>query len=149
MFCKSLVLMLSVGAGIFLSSCAHSKYAGSKDSPAETSQGGCDLEFKQSKLCATLTWEKKPSEEDPGSFVLEFHGQEEPTQFAEPVNSVAVVLWMPSMGHGGAPVSIERLGMGQYRVSKVLFLMRGDWEIQVQLKKGSQILDQAVKPIRF
>lgn len=146
MFGKYLILGLVTG----LMACAHLKYG--EDAPADPvteDMASCDLNFKQSKLCASFSWEKKPTETENGSFVLEFHGDQDPSQFVDLITPLAVVLWMPSMGHGSSPVAIEHLGMGQYRVSKVLFPMRGEWDIRIQLKNGTDILDQVVYPVRF
>jgi hypothetical protein len=55
-------------------------------------------------------------------------------------DSVEVVLWMPSMGHGSAPTQIQRvldsngdLMTGVYQVRNVYFTMGGDWEVRVVL----------------
>lgn len=52
---------------------------------------------------------------------------------------------MPSMGHGSRPVKVEEVSgaIGVYDATNVIFIMGGPWEIWVQLKNGSEILDQA------
>lgn len=65
----------------------------------------------------------------------------------DPYLELAVVLWMPSMGHGSSPVTIERLDRGTYRVSEVFFTMAGDWEIRVQLKAGNDVKSEAILPL--
>lgn len=147
MFGKLFVLIFLLG----VIGCAHPKYVDDAPAvdPVTEDMASCDLNFQKSKLCASFNWEKKPSETEAASFVLEFHGDLDPSQFVDLITPLAVRLWMPSMGHGSRPVNIEHLGMGQYRVSNVFFIMRGEWEIQVQLKSGENILEQVVKTVRF
>ena len=143
-FLKTAMVCLVLGA------CAHPKFVESQEDKIREQLGTCEIELKESKLCASFTWDTRPTFEKPeGVFVLEFHGDDDSSQFVDLIHPLEVVLWMPSMGHGSSPVTIEHLGMGQYRVSKVNFIMRGDWDIQIRLKNGEQILDQAVYPVRF
>lgn len=145
--------LMGVLLGLSLWGCAHPRYEetapASPQESAEDPLASCDLEFTKSHFCASLNWEKKPTEEEAGSFVLEFHGDRDPSQFVELIYPLVVVLWMPSMGHGSAPVTVESLGMGQYRISKVFFIMHGDWEIKIQIKSGQDVLDEVVLPYRF
>lgn len=55
-----------------------------------------------------------------------------------------VFLWMPSMGHGSAPVKLKKIADGEYEVSDVYFIMGGKWEIKFQLKDGNQVFDETV-----
>jgi hypothetical protein len=54
----------------------------------------------------------------------------------------SVILWMPSMGHGSSPVTISRLGAGIYDISRVYFIMDGEWQVRVQLKDGASLLEE-------
>jgi hypothetical protein len=58
-----------------------------------------------------------------------------------------VFLWMPTMGHGSAPVKIRKLTNGEYEVSDVQFIMAGKWEIKFQLKDGLQVVDEVIIPV--
>lgn len=58
-----------------------------------------------------------------------------------------VFLWMPSMGHGSAPVKLTKINDGEYDISEVQFIMGGKWEIKFQLKDGNQVFDETVVPI--
>lgn len=65
-------------------------------------------------------------------------------------DSVEVVLWMPSMGHGSAPTQIQRvldsngeIMAGIFHVRNIYFTMGGEWEVRVvltdsNLKKETQ-----------
>ena len=107
----------------------------------------CDLSFSRAQLCASLTWDAQPDSENEGSFVMQFRSLRGDSVNSPQVPSVQ--LWMPSMGHGSSPVTVVALGGGAYRVSRVFFIMPGDWEIRVQLKDGAQIADQAVQSIHI
>lgn len=99
-----------------------------------------------------LSWESFPTEEEFGSFILKFGRANRADGSAIPSDidgQIEVVLWMPSMGHGSSPVTVEKVDVGTYRASEVFFTMPGDWEIRVQRKSGGNILEQAVFQIRL
>lgn len=60
-----------------------------------------------------------------------------------------IFLWMPTMGHGSAPVKITKLSDGEYEVSNVQFIMGGKWEIKFQLKEGAVVSDEAVVTLKI
>lgn len=64
--------------------------------------------------------------------------------YSNPPKKLHVFLWMPSMGHGSAPVKLKELGDGEFEVSEVQFIMGGKWEIKFQLKEGNQVTDETV-----
>jgi hypothetical protein len=112
----------------------------------------CVAKFKKSKICLALRWTKiqkefeLPVESDQGEFTLKLSPAPPST------NEVAVRLWMPDMGHGSLPVRVAPLldekGQvlpGEYRVSEVLFSMKGPWEIQVELRPSRE---RAILPVR-
>lgn len=47
------------------------------------------------------------------------------------VSNMKVVLWMPSMGHGSRPVTLAKVGVNKYQVTKAYFMMRGDWDVRL------------------
>lgn len=59
---------------------------------------------------------------------------------ASPTEEISVELWMPSMGHGSRPTVVKPVldaagaaVPGAFEVSKVYFVMGGDWEVRVHL----------------
>jgi hypothetical protein len=134
-----------------LTACADPKYV-SRDAGRGPSQKAVSerAEFAQSSLW--LDWEKIPTTEDFGSFLLKF-GRENAADKSPVVRDVegqiAVVIWMPSMGHGSSPVTVEKLDTGTYRASKVFFTMPGEWEIRIQRVVNGNVIEQAVIPYRF
>jgi hypothetical protein len=110
----------------------------------------CPLHFARTGYCASLTWETMPTDDVEGEFTLRFWKPDRATAsgpYADPAPTVAVKLWMPAMGHGSAPVTVTRETEGVYRATGASFVMPGEWEIQVQLKNGVQMLEQVVQGI--
>jgi len=99
-----------------------------------------ELFFKKGEVQAIATFAEAPTSSANATMVLEFRdaATQAPYDLTE---QLAVVLWMPDMGHGSRPVKIERaLGAsgnvlpGIYQISKMSFMMNGPWEVKVTLK---------------
>ena len=138
---------------LLLVSCADKNYvsvpasgAGGENKPGSC-QMTCTARFQTSRFCFSHAWEKMPTEKDFGSFTFKISRDNAFDQtmvmhdFSDPVT---VILWMPSMGHGSSPVTLERIDTGTYRASRVFFSMPGEWELRVQVKNGTDVKDQAV-----
>ncbi|MBU6154334.1 MAG: hypothetical protein KGP28_08545 [Bdellovibrionales bacterium] len=109
----------------------------------------CDFWFLSQNLCASLTWVRKPTSEEPGEFSLSFwnknqNSDQTVTHSAPLADKVFVKLWMPDMGHGSSPVTTNQAfdsngtpRIGVFRSTGVFFIMGGKWEIIVQLKDAS------------
>lgn len=145
--------LLALGVSAVSMSCAEPKYAMASDASTKNSgehEFGCDAKFRNGD-CAALSWEKFPTEENFGSFVFKVYrvnpGDGSPK--FEDLPGAFVVLWMPAMGHGSSPVSVEKIDTGTYRASNVFFSMHGEWEIRLQAKEGNSVLDQAVLRATF
>lgn len=132
------------GLALLLSACASPKAA-----PATDASSVAATASFASRAMVDLTWEKVPTETEMGAFVFRTYrtnpldGTKVPQDLA---SSMAVLLWMPSMGHGSSPVTVDRLDVGVYRASSVFFIMKGDWEIHIQAKSPEGAADEAVLP---
>lgn len=88
---------------------------------------------------ARLFWEVGPREGDPSQLRIEFMNAA--THSPTDIQAVPEVeLWMSSMGHGSAPTRIQKVEQGQagvYRVTEVYFIMGGEWELRLKLKKAN------------
>lgn len=107
------------------------------------------LVFAASGYHAHLFWEQGPQEGAESILRIEFMNPNTHLPTAIPFD-VAVKLFMPSMGHGSSPTKTEKVVdengqelAGVYRVSKVHFLMAGDWELRVTIKNETQSETQA------
>jgi hypothetical protein len=119
----------------------------------------CDFAFPSQNLCASLTWVKKATAEEPGEFLLSFwnrsQNQGQAVTLSNPdADKVFVKLWMPDMGHGSSPVVTNRdvdsngaPKTGVFRSTGVFFVMGGKWEIMVQLKDSSGAVKESSKMI--
>ena len=48
------------------------------------------------------------------------------------------------MGHGSSPISVKKIGTGLYEFSQIYFIMDGFWQLKIQLKNGSTLLDEQI-----
>lgn len=164
------LLMRSLFLCLFLVSCAKPNYQdltpqaqestpqGEKPTQDEDSQNSnpqdpapekCKLFFGVEHLCMRYEWVTKPTDTVMGVMELKFYVQEKPTEFVDPKNSVFLMLWMPSMGHGSRPVTIEKTKTGVYKASKMSFYMKGEWEIKFQLREGTSVTDEVAEKINI
>ncbi len=144
---KTLYILLTVFSFV---ACARPQYL-SPETSAENanskarSTDGCVARFKISNACVNLKWEVRPTENTFGSFI--FTTAEGASGLLKDLTNdsplpLKIILWMPSMGHGSSPVTIEKIAPGVYRARDVFFNMKADWEIRFQI--GT---DQAVYAI--
>jgi len=134
-----------------IAGCANPLYAPENDPKGNSGQGtelSCLAQFR-SGLCVSWAWEKLPTEEEFGSFTFKLYRDSATGKILEDISGLSVLLWMPGMGHGSSPITLERLATGSYRATRVFFTMRGEWEIRFQSKEGQSLLDQAVQRIDF
>jgi hypothetical protein len=156
-------VLLATGSGLLLmqsfAACARPNYASAvhEATVQKVSSGSQCLQvnstqFLKSLNCVSYEWEKRPTEEETGSFLLRLNPAPGAETGGAPVDFVVppeVVLWMPSMGHGSSPVTVSRVAVGVYRVSQVFFVMPGDWQIKIKLKSGNVILDEATFVVKI
>lgn len=113
--------------------CAKPNYLNQESDPSRFGKPGgsrCSAESSSASLCVKLTWETFPTESQFGSFIFTLSDLATDRLDLTSPNPISVVLWMPSMGHGSSPVSIETIAPGIYRAKKVFFNMKGDWEVR-------------------
>ncbi|MBS1960365.1 MAG: hypothetical protein JST80_12885 [Bdellovibrionales bacterium] len=107
----------------------------------------CSIRFKKSGLCLSWGWESQPTSTAMGSLVFKTYRanllDQSPVQ-VDLESTPQVILWMPEMGHGSRPTTVNPIDVGTYRASDVFFVMPGKWEILFQIKSGESVLDEAV-----
>lgn len=118
---------------------------------AEDSTTGCSLLFPTTNLCVRWKWDVMPGE-DPGQGTLYFWDKQNGTSkgpYTHPSEEVFVKLWMPSMGHGSAPVQISpetdsngNVVPGVFKAKNVYFVMPGMWEVWIQLRRDKNVVNQ-------
>lgn len=116
------------------------------DSPSAPPAPVCELFLNQKRLCVSFNWLTQPDTQNFGSFEFKFFAQETPDTSVSPTGGVvSVLLWMPSMGHGSSPVTLEKIKDGEYKATQVFFIMPGSWEIHIQIKNDKTVVDEVVK----
>jgi hypothetical protein len=144
-------VFLSILTLMTITACADPKYAPQTPSAAPSSVPWttCYGKFSSGE-CVFYEWEKFPTGDDFGTFLFKVGRPNlaDGTPIVTDLDVIpSVLLFMPAMGHGSSPVTVERLDVGTYRASQVFFSMKGLWEIHFQLKDGNKIKDQVVVPI--
>jgi hypothetical protein len=134
---------------LMFAACADRRYV--QENPPQNASGkstyDCELAFAQSGVCVSYKWEKLPSEKDPGQMVFRLFtldGLDGFPQLYGTDQGIVVEIWMPAMGHGSAPVTVERLKDGTYRATNMYFIMPGEWEIRFQISNGDTVIDEAL-----
>lgn len=138
---KLLVLLL------FLAACAKPNYVDQAPDQFRPSTQSCQFNFATEELCLRVVWETIPNESQVGSLRLTFSDPSNGERLLDPRHAPLVFLWMPSMGHGSSPVTMERLGPGVYQARDVFFIMPGIWEIRYQLKEGSTVIEEVIETV--
>lgn len=137
----SLFLFLILG----LLGCARPDYI-SKELLNPSSQGSCPLMFPKSSICFDITWINGPSTSGSSDFIARFWDKNTGSKdgpFIDPPGELKILLWMPSMSHGSAPVTLQKTSLGEFKVTNVYFIMPKDWEVRFTLEDQGQIFDQA------
>ncbi len=139
---------------LLLNGCAEPKYLNEGSlSPISLNEkllANCELQLNLApQYCVNLKWEVPPSESSPGTLLLRLFLLDPSDGFPVLIQDepeVAVVLWMPTMNHGSSPTQVERIGPGTYRISRMYFTMRGEWEIKLQILEDGAKADELVLP---
>lgn len=146
---KSVVVL-----AFLLTACAKPNYVGADPAVIQPKVENCDFRFKQSQQCVSITWEKPPGERKLGSFLAKtyrLNSADRSIVLENAPGTIDIDLRMPDMGgHGSnAPISVQHVDVGTYRVEGVLFSMRGRWDIHVQIKQGNVVRDEAIIPFNY
>ncbi len=153
-----LAMAMAMATVVFgLIGCAEPKYETVQQTPSgNTSQSqkvtDCEIRFQASGHCLLWQWENLPTSTQVGSIIFKVVRSNALDDSPIPVdlNSVpTLVLWMPSMGHGSSPTTVEQVDTGSYRAKNVFFIMPGEWEMRFQVKDGSTVQDEALVTLTF
>lgn len=132
---------------MILFGCAKPHYVSGLEGKIDGIKGDCGLLFSSEDICLKTNWIDKPSESTYGAMELTFTAKNDPSRFIDPVNSPFILLWMPSMGHGSSPVTLERTDVGRFKATEIFFIMPGPWEIRYQLKNGQNVVEEKIQNI--
>lgn len=132
-----------------VSGCARPKYVTVEETagPRPQEQADCSVRFRESGLCLSWVWEKKPTSKTTGSLVFKIYRANRwdgSPVMIDPGAAPALRLWMPGMGHGSSPTTVESVDLGTYRAKDVFFVMPGEWDLHFELKEDGAVRDEAV-----
>lgn len=105
------------------------------------------MTFSKSQLKGTVQWEVGPRAYDESIFILKIVKTDGSPAELEKLPEAE--LWMPTMGHGSSPTSVEKLSTGVYRVMSVYFVMTGPWEIKIKLTNQANVSETQVLSYRI
>ena len=130
------LLMLTLG-------CARPDYIKAEENISESTQkptSECHYKLPRKNLCFEVLWNSAPTSNNYAEFEI---------SFSEPVDGELLVkLWMPSMGHGSAPVTLIPISRKLFTISRVYFIMPGEWEIRISLRNSQgELEDQFNLPV--
>ena len=142
---KSLVTLFIL---LVLSSCGKSPLFNHKAEDDQTVQGTnaitSKLSFETSELFVKINWIKGPYGEPSleNNFIILVQNSSGELTDIPADHQFYIWGWMPSMGHGTADDGYtERLSKGVYIQRELYFNMGGDWEVNIELYKGSELID--------
>ena len=129
----------------------HSADAAKKESSTQPpTSTECPFSFPKAGLCASWTWKADPTLDAGASATLKFWNAKEGSPngpYVAPSSAIRPFLWMPSMGHGSSPIQVTSQEIGIFLLEDIFFIMPGEWTLNIELKSGSQVLEQANLPI--
>jgi hypothetical protein len=145
-------LLFAGFAVLFLSSCAEPKYekvyqAAPNAQLVSEKVSDCATKFQKSGYCLTWAWETQPTSSASGALTFKIVRSNVLDDTAVPVDPdfmPSLLLWMPSMGHGSSPTTVERVDVGSFRAKNVFFVMPGQWQLKFQIKNGQTLEDEVV-----
>lgn len=150
MFCAKLFVLITVFFSFY--SCAKRNYVDSISTSLLSAENGeitCTYFYKKENLCLDIKWENEPSDGSFSSLIMTFFKKDAPEVGIDPHFTPLTYLWMPSMGHGSAPVSMEKIDTGIYRASRIYFSMPGEWLVRYQLLEGKKVIEEYAQTVRI
>jgi len=95
-----------------------------------------DQRFPRTGRSFELLWQTGCPSFDACSFTVNL------TEPLKPGEELFSELWMPSMGHGSSPFTMRSTGPTSWEFTDVYFIMPGEWEVVLKIKRGGQAIDE-------
>lgn len=99
-----------------------------------------ELYLKDSEVSINTFWQEGPYVFDESKILIILQGSNG-TTYKEEI-SFKVKIWMPGMGHGSFPVTLEKIADGVFLASEVFFTMPGYWDIHFQVFDGEALKEE-------
>lgn len=139
---------------LLVTSCARPNYRPPNAVPlpqekSEKPSQTCELRMPVLNFCISIDWQKQPSATSFGQFQLKFYRPDDSAPNLDPNLKPEVILFMPSMGHGSSKTTVEFAGENSFLVTRVFFIMPGDWEIRVRYPTHGSEYDEAIQKFKY
>jgi hypothetical protein len=130
---------------VVLAACGRSTVPGDSAAAKPQSPANCPFRFDSEGLCGEITWTVGPTSEKMSAFTLTFWNREPGPEagWVDPKSEVTSFIRMKCCGSVSAN-QVKHTVQGTYEVTNIRFLP-GDWEVYVQLKKGTAVEKQFIK----
>lgn len=124
---------------LLLVACANPIYAPSEQSSGSQQKSDGRQAAFPSGGGVSIAWKVGPSEASANSLLFRTYRLDPRDGFPVPqdLGEVTVDLWMPSMNHGSAPVTVTQIGIGTYEATDIYFPMKGEWDMRFYLKDAN------------
>ncbi|AYF45589.1 YtkA-like protein [Halobacteriovorax sp. BALOs_7] len=131
---------------LFVISCGDSPFTGKLSDPFRGDDSiTTALRFETESLTISREWKKGPLLYDSSKITISL--TDSAGNFTDPIGNFKAYLWMPNMGHGSYPISINKLATGIYELTDVYFTMGGLWDFHLQLEENGNIYDSVSWPL--
>ena len=97
--------------------------------------------FPKEKVSFSYKWTTPPSLEVLSAFEINLSSPLKSNQ------SLNAYIWMPDMGHGSSPITINQLNSTDYSFTDVAFIMPGLWVLHIEILENNVVIDQWQKSI--
>ena len=128
-----IVLFLLIG-------CGESPFLNDEGELRDVQAVESELYLKESEVSVNAFWQDGPYVGDESTILIILQGRNGMT-YKEEI-SFGIKLWMPGMGHGSFPVTLEKIADGIFLASEVFFTMPGYWDIHFQVFVGESLKEE-------
>ena len=103
----------------------------------QASDSKCQVRAEKLSICGQIEASTELTRKRSATLNLKLYENEKNLKLAKNVELKAARLWMQmgEHGHGSQPLEIKKMDDG-YHIANAWFLMMGEWEIQMTLKRG-------------
>lgn len=135
-------ILITVLTLILITGCGKSPLQKQKDNIVSGINGMESAKvFKTSHQSLSINWLSPINSSEEGhALLIVKQGQ----NAADINGQFKIFLWMPDMGHGSSPITINKIGTGLYDLGQIYFIMDGLWQLRIQLLNGSTVLDEQI-----
>ncbi len=118
------ILLLSIST-----SCADPTYLAANSGSDNGGLGNSTFDICKNDFCFSFDWLAGPEYRKESSFILSVRNAD--GDLVDFNFTPHFYLYMPDHGHPGDPLTATRLEKGLYKIEKVMFFMKGQWDLHI------------------